>query len=81
MRDPDCVRDGEAVCDDDGGAGVLPCTMMPPMNLAVPGPPVSHDVEAHDDATDDVPTPNAPTDERPHVSTARKPGWGEWGWP
>lgn len=65
------VGEGVTVCEVDAGTGVLPCTMMPPMYFAVPGPLVSHDVDAHDDATDDVPTPKAPTDERPHVSTAR----------
>ena len=56
--------------DSDEGAGVDPRTMMPPMYGDGEGPFVSQDVDTHDAASEDVPTPKAPTAERPHVSTA-----------
>ena len=40
---------------------------------------MSHDVDAQVEATDDVPTPNAPTEDMPHVSTADREDDREWG--
>jgi hypothetical protein len=82
------VAEGEIVIDCVcelvvAAAPVDPTTMMPPMYLAVDveGPFVSHVVGAHVEATADVPTPNAPTDESPHVSTrGAEWGWGAWWW-
>ena len=79
VRDPDRVAEDVSVRVIDGvidcvcvlvvAAPLDPPTMMPPMYLDAAGPFVSHVVGAHVEATADVPTPNAPTDESPHVST------------